>query len=83
MADLIVEPCPSCGADGIPVLYGLPTYDADEAARDGKVLLGGCIVQGDDIQWQCTGHEPHRWSDGPRWNEAVNAIFDVYENRRR
>jgi hypothetical protein len=78
---MIAEPCPFCGADGVPVVYGLPTHDAIVAAEDGKIRLGGCVVMDSDVKWQCTAHEAHEWTDGPRWHQAVNAILDEYENR--
>jgi hypothetical protein len=48
--------CPRCGAsESIPVLYGLPTHYAGEAAERGEVLLGGCMLgrPGGDPEWAC------------------------------
>jgi rubredoxin len=36
--------CPNCGGDDIiPVMYGLPTTPAFEAAERGELHLGGCM----------------------------------------
>ena len=35
--------CPACGSsEVVPILYGLPGPEAMEAARAGRVILGGC-----------------------------------------
>jgi hypothetical protein len=83
MAEPIVEACPTCGADAVPVLYGLPTGEAFGAARDGKVQLGGCLAPVDDRVWECTADHSHSWVDGPRWQAAIDTIFDEYEARSR
>lgn len=36
------KPCPECGSETVPILYGLPGHQAMEAARAGRVILGGC-----------------------------------------
>jgi hypothetical protein len=36
--------CPLCGEEGIPVLYGLPTPEAVEWARQGRYKLGGFVL---------------------------------------
>ena len=45
------EQCARCGAPAIvPVVYGMPDEELDEAASRGEVVLGGCIVP-----------QPQRW----------------------
>jgi len=45
--------CPDCGSNRIlPIAYGLPTPDTEEAARRGKVILGGCMFQ--EARWHCS-----------------------------
>lgn len=40
--------CLSCGsADIIPIAYGLPGAKTLEAASQGLVKLGGCVIDGD------------------------------------
>jgi hypothetical protein len=74
--------CPTCGAEAIPVLYGLPTYDAQVAAGDGRIKLGGCVLMDDgtDVQWQCTADEGHQWTSGrpddPNWVHALEEAMD-------
>ena len=46
--------CPHCGSgDIIPILYGLPTKDAREAADKGLLALGGCVGGKESPDWLC------------------------------
>jgi len=46
--------CKQCGSHEIlPVVYGLPTAETLARAALGEVLLGGCVVLGDDPDWRC------------------------------
>jgi len=46
--------CPICGALAVvPIVYGLPPKSLAERARRGEILLGGCVVRGNDPQWGC------------------------------
>ena len=49
------KPCPKCGSlDVVPIFYGLPGGpEVMEAAKLGKIALGGCLVTGSDPQKQC------------------------------
>ncbi|RZU13430.1 hypothetical protein EV645_4270 [Kribbella rubisoli] len=51
--------CPVCGERGVPILYGLPTRVAREAAGAGKVRLFGCVVPAEPDQWSC--RQSHTW----------------------
>lgn len=56
----IVDPlmCPTCGALGIPIVYGMPAPDLVDAAERGEVLIGGCVITGEDPTHGCAaGHE--------------------------
>jgi len=44
----------------IPIIYGLPTEEAAEEAKEGKFALGGCCVSDDSPQWHCRDCE-HEW----------------------
>lgn len=48
--------CPKCGSLHIAnILYGMPAY-SEQLMTDidkGKIILGGCIITGDDPKWQC------------------------------
>ena len=45
--------CPECGGRQVPIVYGLPAPEAEEQARQGRVILGGCLVGEDDPDFQC------------------------------
>ena len=66
--------CPTCGAAGVPILYGLPVSEAVDAADRGLLVLGGCIVADDSPQWRCpAGHE---WSTSDaRRSAAIAAVL--------
>jgi hypothetical protein len=49
--------CPRCGARAIPILRGMPTLEAFEAADRGEIYLGGCIVADVDPDFACTGFD--------------------------
>ena len=43
--------CPNCGGDEtFPIIYGLPLKHGAKR-KEGEVLLGGCIVYGNDPEW--------------------------------
>lgn len=66
--------CPTCGSSGTPVLFGLPAPEADEAAAEGKLILGGCVVPEDLPHWECPGG--HEWAgDEDEWTVALNAVL--------
>ena len=48
-------PCPQCRApDVVPILYGYTEDPATLAAVErGELVLGGCMVTGDDPAWCC------------------------------
>ena len=46
--------CKQCGSHEIlPGVYGLPTAETLARAALGEVLLGGCVVLGDEPDWRC------------------------------
>jgi len=49
--------CPRCGARAIPILHGMPTLEAFEAADRGEIALGGCVVTDEDPDFACTGFD--------------------------
>lgn len=51
-------PCPQCGRPAVPIVYGFPSPGLMEAADRGAVVLGGCVIEGDQPTYQCVaGHE--------------------------
>ncbi|MGZ0149572.1 hypothetical protein ACXJJ3_21090 [Kribbella sp. WER1] len=65
--------CPSCGEPGVPILYGLPTRIAQQAASAGKVRLFGCVVPSEPDQWTCA--QNHTWKAGD--DEQLSAAIDA------
>jgi hypothetical protein len=53
--------CPACGGTLVPIVYGLPGPEAAEAANRGEIALGGCMVTGDDPQFQCAACRVAYW----------------------
>ncbi len=47
--------CPDCGAVPVAeILYGLPDGIDRELLASGALVLGGCVITGDDPAWRCT-----------------------------
>jgi hypothetical protein len=65
--------CPVCGYPAVPLLFGLPSSEAGDAADAGRLVLGGCCVE--DANWACHGPGGHTWREGtdddPLWLAAV------------
>ena len=48
--------CPKCGSDSVAaILWGMPAYSEqlESDLEEGRVVLGGCCVTGDDPEWHC------------------------------
>lgn len=48
--------CPECGSKDIAeMLWGMPVYDEKliHGLEEGRIVLGGCCVTGDDPDWHC------------------------------
>jgi hypothetical protein len=48
--------CPKCGAErSAEIVYGLPAFtkDLQQALEDGRVVLGGCLVDPAQPRWLC------------------------------
>ena len=48
---------PRCGGRAIPILRGMPTLEAFQAADRGEIYLGGCLVSDEDPDFACTGFD--------------------------
>jgi hypothetical protein len=77
-----VPECPVCGEQGVPILYGLPTRVAREAAAAGKVRLFGCVVPAEPDQWTCP--QSHTWQadDDDVLIAAIDAAIQDTRTRR-
>lgn len=50
------EKCPTCGSPKVAqVRYGYPIFgpELEKELAEGKTVLGGCVISGDDPEWQC------------------------------
>jgi hypothetical protein len=72
MADTDETPseCPVCHSTRAAcILYGLPDFtpELEKELEEGRIVLGGCCIVGDDPKWRCIGcgHEwgHFEWSD--------------------
>jgi len=48
--------CPQCGAARIAkILYGMPDFSPklEKDLDEGKIVLGGCVITGQDPSWEC------------------------------
>jgi hypothetical protein len=46
--------CPYCDStDTVPIVYGLPGRELEQAARRGELVLGGCLVSFDAPDRAC------------------------------
>ena len=54
--------CPNCKSKNVvPIMYGYPGLGAVQDSDEGKVHLGGCIVDIDNPKWHCNDCE-HDWN---------------------
>jgi hypothetical protein len=51
--------CPKGGHTDniIPIEYGMPTREAAEEEKEGKIMLGGCCEEDDSPQHYCKTHK--------------------------
>jgi hypothetical protein len=56
------QKCPECGELAVrPILYGMPTPSAFEAAERGEFIIGGCCIFPGQADKRCTACG---WDDG-------------------
>lgn len=72
-----VPVCPTCGEQAVPILYGLPTPVAREAAAAGRVRLFGCVIPAEPDNWTCA--QAHTWPADD--NEVLSAAIDAALHR--
>lgn len=61
------QKCPQCGSKrAVRIMYGMPAYEAFLKAEKGEIALGGCVITGNDPQWQCQDCWT-RWNDELVW----------------
>lgn len=52
--------CPNCGRPGVPMMYGEPGPEMIAAAKEERIVLGGCVIGDGQPTWTCS--EGHEWS---------------------
>ena len=55
-----INKCPECESkEVIPIMYGLPSPEAELEREKGKIILGGCLIFEENPNWHCKncGHE--------------------------
>jgi len=59
--------CPVCGAAMVPIEYGMPGPEMQEASERGEIILGGCcIIEGAMPEWGCRACEEVRYREEQR-----------------
>ncbi|MCJ7448228.1 MAG: hypothetical protein MUO72_11075 [Bacteroidales bacterium] len=49
-----LDKCPKCGSSKVvKIVYGEPSYEDSLEAEAGKIILGGCVITGNDPHWGC------------------------------
>jgi hypothetical protein len=59
--------CPSCGSKKVAqILWGYPAFSRklEKNLKEGKIVLGGCIVSGNDPEWQCVDCKVEIYREG-------------------
>lgn len=51
--DLNIPNCPYCGTKMLKIVYGMPTQETLEKAKNGEILLGGCIIEEKHPKYYC------------------------------
>lgn len=48
-------PCPRCGSTNVATyIWGMPAFgEIEQDLKEGKVIIGGCRVCGDEPEWRC------------------------------
>jgi hypothetical protein len=74
----VISTCPECGTPGVPLLFGLPVPEAREAAVDGRLALGGCLLPDDPPNWQCLRAHQWRDTDEGAWQQRLVEVLAAY-----
>jgi len=57
------QQCPKCHSKNVAkIVYGYIRIDDDveKLLKSGKIVLGGCVITGNDPKWQCNDC-PEMW----------------------
>ena len=72
--------CPRCGReDSVPLIWGLPGFELMQASERGLVVLGGCMIPGDNPDFACRacGLEWGRESDPTAVEQELAELLGV------
>jgi len=61
------QKCPSCGSKKVAeILWGYPDFSSklEKKLKEGRIVLGGCIVSGNDPEWQCVDCKVEIYREG-------------------
>ena len=47
--------CPNCSSAEfvVPIRYGMPGPEMQQKSHEGKIKLGGCMIEMDTPDWHC------------------------------
>ena len=57
--EVVMPTCPECGAEGVPIVYGMPGSELIAEEEAGRVVLGGCVIEEEGPTWACKGPDQH------------------------
>ena len=63
--------CPECGLPGVPLIYGMPGPEAMDAANDGELALGGCVMDEFPANLRCPNGHEWREPETAQWRARV------------
>lgn len=72
--------CPTCGRQGVEILYGDPSPDAIEAEERGELVIGGCLGDAGRPAMACTGCGT-QWGELPALELPTYSPFDFHDAR--
>ncbi len=51
---LFEKKCPKCKSNNVvPIIYGKPGKEMMKNVKEGKIVLGGCIIKPFSKKWHC------------------------------
>ena len=62
MSKQYVKQCPECSSkDVIPIMYGMPDPEMQKKYDEGKIKLGGCSIDLDNMPDRYCNECEHKW----------------------
>ncbi len=50
--------CPVCNSSRVvPIVYEMPSRENIRLVKEGKIVLGDCVISPDSPEWHCLGCE--------------------------